>query len=44
MFFFQVGAGIVSNSKKKNELEEVNNKLMALFKSVKIAYFISISL
>lgn len=35
--FFQAGGGIVSESKKNNELQEVKNKLMALFKSVKTA-------
>ncbi|WP_185872406.1 anthranilate synthase component I family protein [Blattabacterium cuenoti] len=35
--FFQAGAGIVSESKEEKELEEVNNKLMALFKSIKLA-------
>lgn len=35
--FFQAGAGIVFNSNKKKELEEVNNKLMALKKSIDLA-------
>ncbi|WP_185855690.1 anthranilate synthase component I family protein [Blattabacterium cuenoti] len=35
--FFQAGAGIVYSSKEKNELEEVNNKLLALFKAIKLA-------
>ncbi|AWU43816.1 anthranilate synthase component I family protein [Blattabacterium sp. (Cryptocercus kyebangensis)] len=35
--FFQAGAGVVSYSKEKKELEEVNNKLMALFKSIRLA-------
>ncbi|WP_185862324.1 anthranilate synthase component I family protein [Blattabacterium cuenoti] len=35
--FFQAGAGIVSNSKEEKELEEVNNKLMALLKSIELA-------
>ncbi|WP_185869803.1 anthranilate synthase component I family protein [Blattabacterium cuenoti] len=35
--FFQAGAGIVSDSKEKKELEEVNNKLMALFKALELA-------
>ncbi|WP_185865191.1 anthranilate synthase component I family protein [Blattabacterium cuenoti] len=35
--FFQAGAGIVSNSKERKELEEVDNKLMALFKSIDLA-------
>lgn len=35
--FFQAGGGIVSESKKNNELQEVKNKLMALFQSVKKA-------
>ncbi|WP_341655958.1 anthranilate synthase component I family protein [Blattabacterium cuenoti] len=35
--FFQAGAGIVSDSKEEKELEEVNNKLMALFKAIELA-------
>jgi Anthranilate/para-aminobenzoate synthases component I len=35
--FFQAGAGIVSDSKKEQELDEVNNKLMALFKAIELA-------
>ncbi|WP_185883097.1 anthranilate synthase component I family protein [Blattabacterium cuenoti] len=35
--FFQAGAGIVSSSKEKKELEEVNNKLMALFQAIDLA-------
>ncbi|WP_185852342.1 anthranilate synthase component I family protein [Blattabacterium cuenoti] len=35
--FFQAGAGIVSDSKVEKELEEVNNKLMALFKAIELA-------
>ncbi|WP_185858712.1 anthranilate synthase component I family protein [Blattabacterium cuenoti] len=35
--FLQAGAGIVSNSKEEKELEEVNNKLMALFKAIELA-------
>ncbi|WP_185878063.1 anthranilate synthase component I family protein [Blattabacterium cuenoti] len=35
--FFQAGAGIVSDSKENKELEEVNNKLIALFKSIELA-------
>ncbi|WP_185877543.1 anthranilate synthase component I family protein [Blattabacterium cuenoti] len=35
--FFQAGAGIVANSEEKKELEEVNNKLIALFKSIELA-------
>jgi anthranilate synthase component I len=34
---FQAGAGIVSKSKSESELQEVNNKLEALRKAVKIA-------
>ncbi|WP_185861461.1 anthranilate synthase component I family protein [Blattabacterium cuenoti] len=37
ILFFQAGAGIVSNSKEEKELEEVNNKLMALLKSIELA-------
>ncbi|WP_185863439.1 anthranilate synthase component I family protein [Blattabacterium cuenoti] len=35
--FFQAGAGIVSDSEEEKELEEVNNKLMALFKAIELA-------
>ncbi|WP_185850572.1 anthranilate synthase component I family protein [Blattabacterium cuenoti] len=35
--FFQAGAGIVSDSKEKKELQEINNKLMALFKAIELA-------
>jgi anthranilate synthase component 1 len=35
--FYQAGAGIVSESKEKNELMEVNNKLGALKKAIDIA-------
>lgn len=35
--FFQAGAGIVSNSKEEKELQEINNKLMALFKAIELA-------
>lgn len=37
ILFFQAGSGIVSESKAENEIEEVKNKLMALFKSVELA-------
>ncbi|WP_185871838.1 anthranilate synthase component I family protein [Blattabacterium cuenoti] len=37
ILFFQAGAGIVSDSKEEKELEEVNNKLMALFKAIELA-------
>ncbi|WP_185864645.1 anthranilate synthase component I family protein [Blattabacterium cuenoti] len=35
--FFQAGAGIVSESKEDIELQEINNKLMALFKAIELA-------
>ena len=35
--FFQAGAGIVSKSSKINELNEVNNKIRALKKSIEQA-------
>lgn len=35
--FFQAGSGIVAASQPNNELQEVKNKLMALFQSVKQA-------
>jgi anthranilate synthase component 1 len=35
--FYQAGAGIVSESKEKNELQEVNNKLGALKKAILMA-------
>ncbi|XOD68139.1 MAG: anthranilate synthase component I family protein [Flavobacteriales bacterium Tduv] len=35
--FFQAGGGIVSDSKEENEVQEVKNKLMALFKAVEAA-------
>ncbi|HBH50185.1 MAG TPA: anthranilate synthase component I [Bacteroidales bacterium] len=35
--FYQAGAGIVSVSKKENELQEVNNKLGALKKAIELA-------
>ncbi|WP_185871274.1 anthranilate synthase component I family protein [Blattabacterium cuenoti] len=35
--FFQAGAGIVSDSKEEKELQEINNKLMALFKAIELA-------
>ncbi|QIK16771.1 anthranilate synthase component I family protein [Blattabacterium sp. DPU] len=37
ILFFQAGAGIVSDSQENKELEEVNNKLMALFKAIELA-------
>lgn len=37
ILFFQAGGGIVSESKQNSELQEVKNKLMALFQSVKTA-------
>ncbi|WP_185868672.1 anthranilate synthase component I family protein [Blattabacterium cuenoti] len=40
ILFFQAGAGVVADSKEKTEYEEVNNKLMALFKSIELAKFI----
>jgi anthranilate synthase component 1 len=35
--FYQAGAGVVSVSKKENELQEVNNKLGALKKAIELA-------
>jgi len=35
--FYQAGAGIVSESKEENELQEVNNKLGALKKAIDLA-------
>ena len=35
--YYQAGAGIVSVSKKENELQEVNNKLGALKKAIELA-------
>ena len=35
--FFQAGAGVVVDSKEENELQEVNNKLGALKKALKLA-------
>jgi len=35
--FYQAGAGIVSESKEENELQEVNNKLRALKKAILMA-------
>ncbi|MBN1597196.1 MAG: anthranilate synthase component I family protein [Bacteroidales bacterium] len=35
--FYQAGAGIVSESKEENELQEVNNKLGALKKAINLA-------
>jgi anthranilate synthase component 1 len=35
--FYQAGAGIVSESKEENELQEVNNKLGALKKAITMA-------
>jgi len=37
ILFFQAGAGIVYGSKADKELEEVNNKLMALNNAIKLA-------
>ncbi|WP_185851167.1 anthranilate synthase component I family protein [Blattabacterium cuenoti] len=34
ILFFQAGAGVVSYSNREKELEEVNNKLMALFNAI----------
>jgi anthranilate synthase component 1 len=34
---FQAGAGIVAKSTPKNELQEVNNKVEALRKAIKMA-------
>ena len=34
---FQAGAGIVSKSNPKNELQEINNKLGALNKALELA-------
>ena len=35
--FYQAGAGIVAKSVEENELNEVNNKLMALKKAIDMA-------
>ncbi|XCI75496.1 MAG: anthranilate synthase component I family protein [Flavobacteriales bacterium] len=35
--FFQAGGGVVSESKEENEVQEVKNKLMALFKAIEAA-------
>jgi len=35
--FYQAGAGVVSESKEENELQEVNNKLGALKKAIRMA-------
>ncbi|MBS2211594.1 anthranilate synthase component I family protein [Carboxylicivirga mesophila] len=35
--FYQAGAGVVSESKEENELQEVNNKLGALKKAIRLA-------
>lgn len=35
--YYQAGAGIVKQSKEENELQEVNNKLAALKKAIKMA-------
>jgi len=35
--YYQAGAGIVSESKEQSELEEVNNKLMALKRAIDLA-------
>lgn len=37
ILFFQAGGGIVADSQTNNELQEVKNKLMALFQAVKKA-------
>lgn len=37
ILFFQAGGGVVYKSKKENELQEINNKLMALNKAIKSA-------
>jgi len=37
MLYYQAGAGIVSESKEESELNEVNNKLMALKKAIELA-------
>jgi len=37
ILFFQAGAGIVYGSKADKELEEVNNKLMALNNAIELA-------
>jgi anthranilate synthase component 1 len=37
MLYYQAGAGVVSQSKEKSELEEVNNKLGALKKAIHFA-------
>ncbi|WP_110477182.1 anthranilate synthase component I family protein [Candidatus Karelsulcia muelleri] len=37
ILFFQAGAGIVSGSKAEKELEEVNNKLLALNQAIELA-------
>ncbi|WP_185872918.1 anthranilate synthase component I family protein [Blattabacterium cuenoti] len=41
VLFFQAGAGIVSDSVEQKELEEVKNKLMALFQAIKLATYIN---
>jgi anthranilate synthase component 1 len=35
--FYQAGAGVVSESKEENELQEVNNKLGALKRAIELA-------
>ncbi len=37
VLYYQAGAGIVADSKEENELNEVNNKLMALKKAIDLA-------
>ena len=37
MLYYQAGAGVVSKSNEKSELEEVNNKLGALKKAIHFA-------
>lgn len=37
VLFYQAGAGIVADSKEESELNEVNNKLMALKKAIDLA-------
>ena len=37
VLYYQAGAGIVADSKEESELNEVNNKLMALKKAIDLA-------
>jgi anthranilate synthase component 1 len=37
VLYYQAGAGIVADSKEKSELQEVNNKLMALKNAINMA-------